>query len=406
MLIPRVNSGTAGGSLAWRHDCDRLLVHPPPGARRAAGHRPGVLPGGLVPRARLRRRCRPTGAGGRLRRGPDRRELPCLVTRRPLGDGPRAARRRRGVAGLPPRPGRRELAVGRRRRRALGRRRPRVGRPLRPVAAGCPTRPGAASCRSSRGPRWPTPSVLVPAGPVTIETVAVTRGRVWVVDLDGGPSGVRAFAHNGTPLPEVELPAVCSSSSRWCGSATTSWAGRWRPTCRRGPGGCTRTTTWSLVVPPWTPRHRCRSRVARSSGSSPRPRTAPRCRSTSSTAPARPGRHRARPAVRHTAATAISPQAVVPARLAARGWSRAGCWRSPTSAAAASTAGSGTTPAGSTPSRTASTTSSPAPTTSSRRGVTSRDRLAIMGGSNGGLLMGAVLTQRPDLARAVVARCR
>ena len=36
-------------------------------------------------------------------------------------------------------------------------------------------------------------------------------------------------------------------------------------------------------------------------------------------------------------------------------------------------------------------------------GVTTVDRLAIMGGSNGGLLMGAVLTQHPDIARAVVA---
>jgi prolyl oligopeptidase len=35
-------------------------------------------------------------------------------------------------------------------------------------------------------------------------------------------------------------------------------------------------------------------------------------------------------------------------------------------------------------------------------GVTSRERLGIMGGSNGGLLMGAVLTQRPEIAAAVV----
>jgi prolyl oligopeptidase len=37
-----------------------------------------------------------------------------------------------------------------------------------------------------------------------------------------------------------------------------------------------------------------------------------------------------------------------------------------------------------------------------RRGYTSSSKLAVEGGSNGGLLMGAFLTQRPELARAVV----
>ncbi|MEO5691727.1 MAG: prolyl oligopeptidase family serine peptidase [Usitatibacter sp.] len=38
------------------------------------------------------------------------------------------------------------------------------------------------------------------------------------------------------------------------------------------------------------------------------------------------------------------------------------------------------------------------------RGYTSREKLAAMGGSNGGLLMGAILTQRPELFRAIVAQ--
>ncbi len=40
----------------------------------------------------------------------------------------------------------------------------------------------------------------------------------------------------------------------------------------------------------------------------------------------------------------------------------------------------------------------------SKEKVTLRERLAILGGSNGGLLMGAALTQRPDLFRCVVCQ--
>ena len=36
-------------------------------------------------------------------------------------------------------------------------------------------------------------------------------------------------------------------------------------------------------------------------------------------------------------------------------------------------------------------------------GYTSHEKLALMGGSNGGLLMGAMITQHPELAHAVVS---
>jgi len=39
-----------------------------------------------------------------------------------------------------------------------------------------------------------------------------------------------------------------------------------------------------------------------------------------------------------------------------------------------------------------------------KEGYTDKEHLAIRGGSNGGLLMGAALTQRPDLFRAVICQ--
>ena len=49
-----------------------------------------------------------------------------------------------------------------------------------------------------------------------------------------------------------------------------------------------------------------------------------------------------------------------------------------------------------------STTSLLPPNTSLRRNYTSSDYLAIRGGSNGGLLVGATMTQRPDLMRVAL----
>ena len=53
-------------------------------------------------------------------------------------------------------------------------------------------------------------AVHVPHSALTIEGLAVTDGRLWVLDMDGGTSGLRAFSHDGEPLPSVELPPVCA----------------------------------------------------------------------------------------------------------------------------------------------------------------------------------------------------
>lgn len=53
-------------------------------------------------------------------------------------------------------------------------------------------------------------TLVVPQSALTIESLAVTDGRLWVLDMDGGPSGLRAFDHDGDPLPAVELPPICA----------------------------------------------------------------------------------------------------------------------------------------------------------------------------------------------------
>ena len=109
----------------------------------------------------------------------------------------------------------------------------------------------------------------------------------------------------------------------------------------------------------------------------------------------------------------IEPDAALRLRrvqhLAAAGRSRSAGWRgwrwaastpSPTSAAAANMARRGTRRARSCTSRTSSTTSSPPPSGSSTSKYTRPDKLAIQGGSNGGLLVG----RRDDPAARTVRR--
>jgi len=54
-----------------------------------------------------------------------------------------------------------------------------------------------------------SPEVVVEQGEVTIEGIAATSGRLWTVDIEGGPSGLRAFTHDGEILAPVGLPPVC-----------------------------------------------------------------------------------------------------------------------------------------------------------------------------------------------------
>ncbi len=90
-------------------------------------------------------------------------------------------------------------------------------------------------------------------------------------------------------------------------------------------------------------------------------------------------------------------------RSSTRGSRRAACTRCPTCAAAASTARRGTTRGRARTSRTCSTTSSPRPNIWCANKVhLAASKLAIRGGSNGGLLVGAALTQRPELFGAVI----
>ena len=107
-----------------------------------------------------------------------------------------------------------------------------------------------------------------------------------------------------------------------------------------------------------------------------------------------PGRSR-----RCCGATAVSRSRSRPTTgPAGRAGSRpAGCWRSPTCAAAASSAPSGTRRAGWSAKQNVFDDFIAVAEHLIESGVTTPAQLAIHGRSNGGLLVGAVMTQRPDL---------
>ncbi len=139
---PIAHVNLMGGSVAWRHDGSGFWY-----TRCAdpAGFRQQVWLRELDDRPDRVDLARP------LRRRADRGELPVRLARRPLGDGPGAAGRRRRVADLRPGAGRRRLVVaGGRCPGQVRLRRARPGRPVPAVGPGRPARQGAPPAAEPR----------------------------------------------------------------------------------------------------------------------------------------------------------------------------------------------------------------------------------------------------------------
>ena len=245
---------------------------------------------------------------------------------------------------------------------------------------------------------------IVPAGDAVIEDLAVTRDTIWVVDMDGGPQQVRAFDGNGAPLPPVEIPPMTSVSSysaritalgpdqiAWSRESFTEPATWWVAARGESP----RPTALSTTTPVDLSGYQVTREFATSKDGTRVPLNVIAAPGTPRDGTA-PALLTAYGGYRISLVPQFDPELLlwleqggvcVVANIRGGGeygeeWHQAGrlttkqhCFDDFIACA----------------------------DHLHSSGITSRERLAIMGGSNGGLLMGAVLTQRPDIARAVVA---
>jgi prolyl oligopeptidase len=245
---------------------------------------------------------------------------------------------------------------------------------------------------------------IVPAGDMVIEDLTVTRDTVWVVDMDGGPQQVRAFDRDGRALAPVEIPPVSSVSSY---SARLSRLGQDRIawSCE----SYTEPATWWLAADGETPRPTALRTTT--------PVDLSGYEVTREFATSRDG---TRVPLNVIAAPGTPRDGTAPALLTAYGgfgislvprfnpelllWLEQGGVYVVANIRGGGEFGEEWHHAGrlATKQNCFDDFIAGADHLQSS-GITSRERLAIMGGSNGGLLMGAVLTQRPDIARAVVA---
>jgi prolyl oligopeptidase len=237
-----------------------------------------------------------------------------------------------------------------------------------------------------------------------IEDLAVTRGTVWVVDMDGGPQQVRAFDTSGRPLPPVEIPPMSSVSSLFVplsvlGPDRIAWSRE----------SFTEPATWWVAADGQPPRP-----------TALRTATAVDLSGYEVTREFATSRDGTRIPLNVIAAPGTPRDGTAPGLLTAYGgyaismvprfdpelllWLEQGGVYAVAAIRGGGEYGEEWHQAG----RLAAKQNcfddfiACADHLHAQR-ITSRERLAIQGGSNGGLLMGAVLTQRPDLARAVVA---
>jgi prolyl oligopeptidase len=245
---------------------------------------------------------------------------------------------------------------------------------------------------------------IVPAGDQVIDDLAVTTRTVWVVDMDGGPQQIRRFDLDGGPMPPVEVPPVSSVSSyanrlsrlgvdrvAWSGESFTEPATWWVA----ADDGTRRATALGTTVPVDLSGYRVTREFATSKDGTRVPLNVIAAPDTprDGTAPAlltAYGGYAISMVPRFMPDTLLWLEqggVLVVANIRGGGeygeeWHHAGRLASKQNVFDDFIACADHL---------------------QQSGITSRDRLAVMGGSNGGLLMGAVLTQRPDIAAAVIA---
>jgi prolyl oligopeptidase len=397
--IPRVNSGVAGGSMAWRGDSAAFWYtrHPAPG-ERADEDRPffeEVWLHEIGGETDDRRELAGVFADDRivenfLSSSPDEH---WVLDRAQKGDGgewQHFVRAQDGgdwwmLAAIPDEIV--DAAFGPGAIFLLSRKDAPRGQILRLTMA-----PGAAVADAV---------VVVPHSSKTIEGLAVTDGRLWVRDIDGGPSGLRAFTLDGESIAGVELPPVCAvdeltriGDDQVAYSVETFLSPRswWVATdAGSAPRRTALDTTTSLDFSDFE----VRRVVATSDDGTHVPISLIAKVGTLDAGPA------------PTMLTAYGGYGIslkpwfVPGRLL---WLEQGAVLAVANIRGGGEYGEGWHHAG----RLLTKQNCFDDFTASARhlvstGVTTVEQLVIRGGSNGGLLMGAVLTQHPHIARAVIA---